>query len=92
MGEFYQIYIDPKPDVSLDEIEKNMNLALDWFRINKKYWIVYTSANQDTWFNRLSRFVEPEGSLFICKLQPDQSQGWLNRDFWDWLKSKRSGK
>jgi hypothetical protein len=30
--------------------------------------------------------VEPAGTLFICKLDISERQGWMPKKFWEWLK------
>ena len=87
MATFYHIYFDPKPGVNDQEVKKQFNLALDWYRYEKNCWIVRTSVDAARWQARLRPLVEPEGSLLIFKLDPSQRQGWMPKGFWDWLKN-----
>mgnify|MGYP001156665812 CR=1 FL=1 len=88
MAEFYHIYVFPKNGITKDQIEKKMNLAVDWIRYGSNNYIVYTTSDKDKWKARLIDFVKPEGSLLICKLDVNDRQGWMSRKFWEWLKAK----
>ena len=33
-------------------------------------------------------FVKPHGRLLIFKIDVSQRQGWMNKDFWEWLREK----
>lgn len=87
MADFYHIFIQPKKGVTTDEVEEKMNLAIDWFRFTRNVWIVYTTSDEDKWQRRLKPLVKPEGSLFICRLNISLRNGWMTRDFWDWIKT-----
>lgn len=85
-GEFYVIYIDRDPEVAYDEVKRTMDLARHWYRINSRYWIVYTTSDAEKWYKRLKKFVTNSGNLFICRLDTRERQGWMSGDFWDWLR------
>lgn len=88
MTKFYSIYISPKKDSSFEQVEEEMNKALDWFRVNQSFWIVYSSSDINKWMARLKKLVNPDGTLFICELNIKNRNGWMTEKFWDWLKSK----
>jgi hypothetical protein len=87
---FYHIYISPKSGVNQENIQEKMDLAIDWFHYHQRCWIVYTSSDADKWQRRLEPLVEPDGDLFICRLDMTDCQGWMDKEFWAWIKSKRS--
>lgn len=86
---YYHIYIKPKDDVSLEKVESKMNLALDWFRYDKGLYVVYSTSDVKKWMTRLKPLVESGGKLFICEFNETYRNGWMNKDFWDWLQEKR---
>lgn len=90
MSNFYSIYINTKENITLAQIEKEMDKALDWFRLDINYWIVYSTSDIDKWMARLEKLVEPEGSLFICKMDITDRNGWMTKKFWEWLKEERN--
>jgi hypothetical protein len=89
MSTFYHIFISPKDDVTADQVQKVMNLALDWFRCDSNNWIVYTKSDAKKWYSRFQKYVEPGGHIFICKLDIDDYYGLMPKTLWDWLGKKR---
>ena len=85
---FYVVYIKRLSDVSLEDVEKRMNLATDWYRIRADLWIVYSSGDQEKWYKRLSPLVKETGTLFICRLDEDARQGWMDANFWEWFRHR----
>jgi hypothetical protein len=92
MAIFLNIYIVAKSDVSKENIEAKMNLAIDWYRYSDTNYIVYTSSNVNKWQERLLEFVKPDGSLFICEIALANRNGWMTQAFWDWVKKDRTSK
>jgi hypothetical protein len=91
-GKFYAIYIERDPDVAYDDVKKAMDLAIDWYRITSRYWIVYTTSDSEKWYGRLKKFVTSSGNLFICGLDTTERQGWMSKDFWDWLREREGSR
>ena len=88
MTEFYHVFINPKEGVTRSQIEEEMNLAIDWFRCTQNVWVLYTTSDADKWLTRLRPFVDPEGSLFICRLDISRRNGWMTKKFWSWIREK----
>jgi hypothetical protein len=85
-AQFYVIYIKRLSSVTFDQVKEQMNRALDWYRLEESTWIVYTTSDAEKWYARLSPLAKDSGSLFICKLDIASRQGWMNKDFWSWLR------
>lgn len=90
MSNFYNIYIVPEEGITKEQVEEKMNLALDWYRYDKKSYLVYTSSDEKKWKARLVNLVKPNGSLFICKVDVNDRQGWMLPKFWEWIRAKQS--
>ncbi|KOY87324.1 hypothetical protein AD998_15240 [bacterium 336/3] len=86
---FLHIYINPKQGVTQNDIEEKMSLALDWYRYDDKIYLVYTSSDASKWQGRLIKFVQGGGRLFISPLDIDSKTGWMEKDFWEFIKSKK---
>jgi hypothetical protein len=84
------LYIRPNPPSTKQEIEDKLDKALDWFRIDVGFYILYTTTEAKIWKERLKPLVEPNGSLLIWLLVPDGYSGWMKRRLWDWVKEKRA--
>lgn len=85
-AEFYIIYIERLESVSYDAVKEKMDLCYSWYRFNEKMWIVYSNRDIDKLYNRFASLVKESGSLFICKLDINTRQGWMNKKFWAWIR------
>ena len=61
---------------------------MDWYRYDPNLYILHTTSDVDKWQERLFDFVKNDGKLFICELQIENRNGWMNKDFWNWLNPK----
>jgi hypothetical protein len=84
---FYVVYIERLESVSYDALKEKMNLCRSWYRLNEKMWIVYSKSDVDKLYRRFTSLVKDDGSLFICKLDIETRQGWMNKRFWSWLRA-----
>ncbi len=91
-GEFYIVYIKRLNEISYETVKEKMDLSKSWYRINETIWILYTTSNADKWYIRLVDLAKDSGNLFICKLDMSNSQGWMNRKFWDWVEEHQPEK
>lgn len=89
IAQFYFVYIERKSGISYETLKEKMDKSLDWYRINEKLWILYTTSDQEKWYVRLSPLVKETGNLFICKLDIDKRQGWMDESFWKWLRREK---
>lgn len=92
-SKFYFLHLRPKKDILPDDdrIVKQLNRALDWISIPPHTWVLYSTSTPDQWYQRLKKYVQPEGSLFICELDvtPGHRAGWMGKKFWAWLSKCR---
>ena len=89
---FYMIHIERNPENSAEEVKEKMDLAVDWYRMNSGLWFLYSTSSVDKWYERLAPLCKPTGNLFICKLDTEERQGWMSKDFWAWLKREKKSK
>lgn len=90
MAKFYHIYILPKIGIQQSEVERKMNISLDWIRYDTNCYVVYTTSNVNRLTARFKPLVEPNGRLFICELDISNRNGWMSKSFWDWIKKDRN--
>lgn len=93
-GKFYLAHFKSMDILNDDwgKIEKKLNLAYDWYRIDTGSYILYTSKNANQWYNIMEDIFEKRPHMFFCSLDVSDRQGWMAQGFWDWLKEKkRSG-
>ena len=88
MSDLYHIYIKPKAGLTREKVEETLNLAVHWFRYRDQCYVVQTTSDEDKWQVRLLPLVEPDGALFICKLDPSHYNGVIRKDFWEWFQPR----
>jgi hypothetical protein len=86
---YYQIYLVPKEGVDNEMVKKKIDLSLDWFKYDNSMWVVYSTSDVIKWQTRLKPLVEPTGSLFICEINLENRNGWMDKKFWEWLNNKK---
>jgi len=86
MGKFIHVYIKTTKEVTKSQLEVKLSLAVDWYRYDDNIYIIYTTSSIDKWQQRLLELVKTDGRLFICELQIENRNGWMNKAFWEWLK------
>jgi len=74
----------------LKALEEKFNKSIDWVRYSKECWIVWTSSDPNTWYNRLKPLLKENDDIFIVKIDINVRQGWLPTWIWDWVKEKRN--
>ena len=89
VAEYYQIFVRPKAGVTRSQIEKQLDRALDWYRYADNCWVVYTSVDAKKWKERLAPVVKPDGYMFICKLDISERNGWMPKEFWEWIRTPK---
>jgi len=87
MPDIYLVDMLLKEGVSRDEVEDVLEIALDWYRYKRTTWIVVTDLGAAALNEQLLPFAQPDGQLFICRLDVSERKGWMNREFWRWLRN-----
>ena len=62
---------------ALGQTKRDNNLDSVWF-VSTPY-----TPNQVT--NFLRNHTDDDDRYFVCKINPGESAGWIQRDVWDWI-------
>jgi hypothetical protein len=73
-----------------DALVPVFDLAIDWMRYAPNCWIIYTNTDATGWYNRLVPHMTKKDRLFICELNMQNKQGWMDQWMWDWMNKTRS--
>jgi hypothetical protein len=90
MANLYHIYIKPKLGVSREQVERKLDLALDWIRYTDGCYLVYSSHSTGLWNIRLKPLVQNGGHVLILDIDPHAYHGWMPKDLWPWLNDKKT--
>ncbi len=83
----YVVAMTVNPGIGPLDVQSELDRAHGWYRYDFTSWIVCSHEPAATWTERLSRFIKPNGSMFVCRLNPLDSQGLMTQDFWRWFNS-----
>jgi hypothetical protein len=75
-----------------EAIESVLDRAKDWYRYAPNCWVIYTSQDATTWTERLGKGIsgmKTRTSFFICELNLEDRDGWVDKEFWNWLDKTR---
>lgn len=92
MSKYFYIYIKRRENVAFDDIKKKMDQSLDWYRIDEQTWFVYSTSTAEKLYARFEPTVKDGGNIFICQLDTSNKQGWMSKNFWEWINKDRSKK
>jgi hypothetical protein len=73
------------------ELEERLDKALSWYRYAPNCYVVYTTNSADVWYRRLRRHIREGDSMLICELNTRNHQGWMSKNFWEWLEQHDAG-
>jgi len=88
-GNFFHIYLRPKPGVTESQIEEEMSRLIDWFHYGSHNWVVYSMEDAPALWQQFKPLVEPDGAIFICRLEEQSRSGLMPTALWNWLKKPR---
>lgn len=60
-----------------------------WWHYLGSTWLVDTKLDASAIWERLARHVDQNDRVLVIEVTADYS-GWLPKDAWDWIKSRRS--
>ncbi len=83
----YDLKILGRDYTSLYEAIKSYN---EWQHPLESTWIVYTSetANDISAKLRSDGKMDNSDLLFVCALEINDRQGWLDKSVWNWIKTR----
>ena len=85
-GKFFHIFLQTRIDVTQKQVDDLMNQSVDWFRYDSSNWVVYSMSDADALWDQFKSLVEPNGTMFVCELKTQNSNGWMPASLWKWLK------
>lgn len=88
MSQFYLVMANVNPGLTIADVQNVLQHHVYWYRATNNVWVVDTT-HPSTWlFERLSPLTNPSGLLFISRLDPTDRQGWMPKDFWDFIEGR----
>ena len=61
-------------------------VGTQWYHPLESVWIVKTSLEKaDDVYNKICNAIDQNARLFVVEIHNENMQGWLAKQFWDWL-------
>jgi hypothetical protein len=73
----------------VQELEPVFNQALDWLRYGSS-WILWTNTDAESWYARIAPHITVNDRVFVCELNTNNKQGWMDKFAWEWLNKNRA--
>lgn len=85
----FHVYIQPSSKSTFEQIEKKLDLAIDWIKYTDGCYMIDTRKSMTIWNDRLKPLAKENGNMLILDIDPHQYKGWMPKSIWTWLKSKK---
>jgi hypothetical protein len=88
----FHIGIRPEGYVDWGRVEKTLDDAGEWLRLNEFNWYVWTTERAAILNQRLQPLIGPKGSILILQIDTSADSdrwGFAPRAVWDWITDKR---
>jgi hypothetical protein len=74
-----------RAELNRADLEGILDKALSWYRYAPNNYVLYTTNSAEVWYRRLRPHIADGDSMFICALDTHNHQGWMSKNFWEWL-------
>lgn len=91
-NQFLHVSLNLNSQVNEDLLKKKFNLAIDWAHYMPCCWIVETTSSAQKWHERLKPLLGPRDTMFICRIDLQERQGWMPKWVWEWIREKTFAK
>jgi hypothetical protein len=90
-AKYYTVVFKFAGQYDVDALKSVFDSALDWYRYAPNFWILWSTKTAEEWYAVIKPKVKEGDHFFICELATGNRQGWMARDFWDWLNKDGRG-
>ncbi|WP_168075015.1 hypothetical protein [Caulobacter sp. SSI4214] len=91
MAEFLLVTLNTRGG-EIDEamLHARFDKALDWIKYAPNCWILYTTKDSKTWYERVRKVVGERAHIFVVEVNLKHRAGWLPKSVWAWIAKDRS--
>lgn len=86
----YVVVMTLNPGVTINDAQAAMQPAHSWYRCTQTSWVICSNENAQIWVGRLMPHCQPQGTLFVSRLNPADHQGYMTQEFWNWWNLHRA--
>lgn len=85
MNKAYLITYDMNSNDDYSGLEMEIRKYRRWCRVLTKTWIIISNETPFEIWNNLKGEINKNNGFFIIEIK-NNSEGWLSREIWDWIK------
>jgi hypothetical protein len=89
---FHLVMVNVRAGVTIEDVQRTLQASspISWYRIANNLWVVHSFAGAQAWAETLYPLTVPGGTVFVSQLKVEDTFGWLDPKFWQWLQGQRS--
>jgi hypothetical protein len=72
-----------------EELTEVFNKAVDWVTYAPNCWLLWTTTDEKTWYQRLKRVIHEKDNIFVVEINLKNRAGWLPKSVWEWINKER---
>lgn len=77
-----------KPGQDYDLVHSAIKKLGDWRHPLESYWVVDTSVTLHRAYEMVKSVCDDSTHLFVARIHSGEYQGWLPKEFWDWMNGR----
>ena len=85
---FLLVNYDVRRSVPDERIIKVLNRAVDWVQVDPNSWLVWTSRNASTWYERFKPIMNEGDRVLIFGAHVENRAGYMPSAFWNFVRAK----
>ena len=89
MSQFLHIGFNWSNPPNIAGLETAFYQGIDWLRYSNNCWIVWTNSDANVWYERVRPYMVQQDSVFICRIDMRERQGYLPQWAWEWMNKPR---
>lgn len=82
----YLITYDIKPNDNYNLLEKELKKYEKWWHYLERTWIIISDETPQEIWSRIENKINKHNNFLIIEVK-DNSEGWMERSAWDWIKN-----
>jgi hypothetical protein len=71
--------------IDVDMLAAAFNKGLDWTILNDNSFLIKTISDAQRWYGRIEPLLGDTHTVFICRVDLTDRQGFLPKQLWDWI-------
>lgn len=71
--------------LDIDKLVEAFRKGVDWIRVVDTCFLIKTVSDAQRWYGRLEPLLSDKHTMFICRVDLNDRQGFLPKGVWEWI-------